>query len=580
MDRGSDGEMKSVSTNMAQGQMQLAMEETVARKDRDVRAIRWLIDNLTEDAEMEKFLSAIPGSFNTDWGTEVWRRVGKHHENEDQSQNGLVARPHRNMTIHQPSSSWSISSALRQIIRLVRNPAPHHRPTHATAITACPPVPHVHLHSATAHIRGGNVIHELSTRVARSVEICKNRKLFSSNDLWRKRTRACIEATASLVCCTNAKLAWFGDVPKLLGDIGGFEKIRELSLSGIDQLFVIRWTCLSLVAIRQVLEDSQGVQIRATRAKDRFADTGNNDAPAGAQRINEALQRARGCLFGIYHKLRVTEDLTEEVIEILRHHESQSQISELEQIDLEANSLTWVDFGIFRMQNAINLHSHQITSQFPGALDDLDWAHVPFSRLVELFQDPRKMQFIRPVQTLKGMCSPATTLRNILEGNGDAEAYRELLKNLEKFPFWFGWQEDEMQRQLWRLEDLSDGGGLGFMVELFFLAFSQLLSTSSSKESHSALYTGTFLAITSDRSNRNPPLGTQSLLLIIAWTRREEFVKGYPAYIVDEFLILLGNILEGQEGPHIDKARQRFESFRLYDSRGFRERVLRVLTRG
>ncbi|KAI0281952.1 hypothetical protein BGY98DRAFT_912920 [Russula aff. rugulosa BPL654] len=54
-DRGSNGEMKSVSTNMAQGQMQLAMEETVARKDRDVRAIQWLIDNLTEDAEMESF---------------------------------------------------------------------------------------------------------------------------------------------------------------------------------------------------------------------------------------------------------------------------------------------------------------------------------------------------------------------------------------------------------------------------------------------------------------------------------------------------------------------------------------------
>ncbi|KAI0265233.1 hypothetical protein BGY98DRAFT_1085723 [Russula aff. rugulosa BPL654] len=55
-----DGEMKSVSANMAQGQMQLAMEETVARKSRDVGATQWLIDNLTEDAEMEKFLSAIP----------------------------------------------------------------------------------------------------------------------------------------------------------------------------------------------------------------------------------------------------------------------------------------------------------------------------------------------------------------------------------------------------------------------------------------------------------------------------------------------------------------------------------------
>ena len=67
-DRGSDGEMKPVSTNMAKGQMQLAMDEMVARKRRDVQAIRWLIDNLTEDAEMEKFLSAIPGSFNTGVG--------------------------------------------------------------------------------------------------------------------------------------------------------------------------------------------------------------------------------------------------------------------------------------------------------------------------------------------------------------------------------------------------------------------------------------------------------------------------------------------------------------------------------
>jgi hypothetical protein len=29
--------------------MQLAMEEVVARKDRDIRTIRWLVDNLTED---------------------------------------------------------------------------------------------------------------------------------------------------------------------------------------------------------------------------------------------------------------------------------------------------------------------------------------------------------------------------------------------------------------------------------------------------------------------------------------------------------------------------------------------------
>jgi Family of unknown function (DUF6535) len=208
-DRGSDGEMKSVNTNMAQGQMQLAMEETVARRCRDVRATRWLIDNLTEDAEMEKFLSAIPGSFNTDWGTEVWKRVGEHHESEDQSQDEPVARPHSDTTTHRPSSSWSIRRVLRPITHLIRKPATRHSPTHAMTRSSVPYPPNVYPDSATAHFQGENVVHELSTRVARSVEICKNRRLFANNDLWQKRTRACIEATALLVCCTNAKLGWF-----------------------------------------------------------------------------------------------------------------------------------------------------------------------------------------------------------------------------------------------------------------------------------------------------------------------------------------------------------------------------------
>src|SRR6266566_4121858 len=137
-----------------------------------------------------------------------------------------------------------------------------------------------------------------------------------------------------------------------------------------------------------------------------------------------------------------------------------------------------------------------------------------------------------------------------------------------------------MQRQLWRLQDLRDGDGLGFTVELFFLALSQLLSTSSSKESHSALYTGTFRAITSDWSKHKDSAATQKLLLDIAMSR-DEFGWQYPAYIVDEFLLLLGNIFEGQTGPHIDNARQQFESFDLYDPRRwFGEKVLEILTSG
>ena len=422
-DRRSDGEIKPVDTNMAQGQMQLAMEETVARKDRDERAIRWLIDNLTEDAEMEKFLSAIPGSFNTDWGTGVWNRVGEHHE-EEQSQDGPDSRPRRDIIA---SSCWSIRSVLRPIIHLVRKPAPHHATTHAATRSPVPHPPNVHPHSTTAHIRGENVVHELSTRVARSVEICKNHKLFADKDLWRKRTRACIETTALLVCCANAKLAWFGDISNLLGDIGSFENIRELSLAGADELFVTRWTCLSLVAIGPILEDGERVQYRTRGTMESFAradKTGNRDALASAQQIDETLQKASDCLFRLFDALPVTEELTGEVKEILRGHES--EISELEQIKIEADYLKVVDDSILYVQNIIYDYSHQAFFQFPGLLDDFDFYQtpIPFSRLVELCRDSRKLQFIRPVEILKTMCSPALTLRNILQGQGDADAYK------------------------------------------------------------------------------------------------------------------------------------------------------------
>jgi len=56
--------MKSVSGTWHRGQMQLAMEETKERIERDARSIRWLVHGLTEEAEMESLVMTIPGSLN------------------------------------------------------------------------------------------------------------------------------------------------------------------------------------------------------------------------------------------------------------------------------------------------------------------------------------------------------------------------------------------------------------------------------------------------------------------------------------------------------------------------------------
>src|SRR5713226_7019072 len=166
-DKGHDGELKAVDTNMAQGRMQLAMEETEAHKGRDVEAIRWLIDNLTQDAEMEKLLSAIPGSFNTDWGAEVWNKVGKRKQGESdgrsQDEPAQSAGPPMNTMVlitqamppvGRPSHIRRIHGAFRPITHLAKKLIPHHSPTSATTYPPISYPPNAHADSATAHIQG------------------------------------------------------------------------------------------------------------------------------------------------------------------------------------------------------------------------------------------------------------------------------------------------------------------------------------------------------------------------------------------------------------------------------------------
>lgn len=78
-----------------------------------------------------------------------------------------------------------------------------------------------------------------------------------------------------------------------------------------------------------------------------------------------------------------------------------------------------------------------------------------------------------------------------------------MLKNLGALVHVPAWQGNLLRLQLWRLQDLCDGGELGFTVELFFLALKQLLSTSArSKQSH---LTG---RSTNTRSERNASFST------------------------------------------------------------------------
>ena len=103
------------------------------------------------------------------------------------------------------------------------------------------------------------------------------------------------------------------------------------------------------------------------------------------------------------------------------------------------------------------------------------------------------------------------------------------------------------------MEDLAGGHGLGSTVELFFIALRQLLSTSLSQDSQSALYVGSFRAITSDSGSHKHCVGTQKVLLDMIMSSHGIFSDfSFPTIITDELFDLLGNVLDEQSSAHID----------------------------
>src|SRR5260370_25681350 len=103
---------------------------------------------MTEEREMEKLVSAIPGSFNTDWGVDVWNEVGKRKQNKS------VDR------------GWALHAGLAELSEGTRY-----------EYFDCPSHTISHRSHFSPNIQGDVVVQELSERVNRSLEICKNRGL-------------------------------------------------------------------------------------------------------------------------------------------------------------------------------------------------------------------------------------------------------------------------------------------------------------------------------------------------------------------------------------------------------------------
>jgi len=510
------GPPEPLSSNMADGQMQLAMEKNDARKGRDERAIRWLVNKLTGDTEMESLASGIPGSFDAKWGVEVWRH--DHAVQRDESNAHNSAGPQAT----QPNPS------------LV-------------------PLP----------VRGV-VVDDLCQRLQRLFETCNHRGSFVNEEEWRKRSRVCVETAASFVLCMDADILSFGGIGKLLSDLGNAENTRDVSATSLNRSFATRWTCLSLVSTRKMLNSSEIRRYAdgALLVLGAFSHEGgfipSETALKNAQKIDGQLAAACGCveeLLRAYNDLEEEDSRVDVVERIFRRHKS-----ELKEIQDEADRMkvVGVDERISHLQKQIDRVTHNLIRQLPGITFDDFSGPVPIGQVFDFLSNPIRPQLVYMSQRLLGLC----TLTQKRSGQG-YQGTIKVLKTVEKtFPAMRAVvrQRRLMERQLWRLQDLSIGGAFGFTLELYFLSLKQILSTYTSPPGEIHIL-GAFKAITSDWDSeqlKNSP-GTLQIILYmacdIAVQNRGIFSNFvYPEYITKELLELFGNMVEGQENCDTDPA--------------------------
>jgi hypothetical protein len=590
-DRASSGSLKAVSSNLSDAQMQLAMEENDDRKGRDVRAIGWLIHNRTEDDEMESFVMTIPGSFTSKWGAEVWRNASLtpndptvRFQNEDPR---ISILPH-----HHSSQHANHPLGFGRFIGMRNANSTPHDITVTQSMARLPingPAPD------DPHAHGDLVIYELCKRVQHLVGTCDNHSIFRNRELWLKRARGCVETAASLMLCADIKPELFGDLGKLLPPLRKTitMEARHIAAPGSDGLFRNRFECLSFLFAKRGISN-QIEPDHARRAIDslsRFGiqadgeQTDNRDADEtalrNARRIDDYFETARQfCVYGLRgaissSEVKMTEEQAREVLS--RDHET--DIAMLERIALVAGDVANIDQAIFEVLHSF---SHGLISYVRGAHFDLrkETEPIHFFNPHSFVEMPMFLpQFVYLHHRLRLLGSYSSKLRDIIDGRGNS-AYEEIVQSLktlwaesDKPTFkWSGIRRRHlMERQLWRLQDLRDGGGFGFWVELFFLTAQQLIVVPLSPDAHSSLTVGTLKTITSNWPQHKHCIATQRVILNLVCDIAIPghgllSDLGFPKYITDELLVLLKNMLEGQSGSHIDEAKKALEDAKLEDA--------------
>ncbi|KAH9979627.1 hypothetical protein BJV74DRAFT_858343 [Russula compacta] len=386
----------------------------------------------------------------------------------------------------------------------------------------------------------------------------------------------------------DADISSFGKIGKLLSDLGSAERTREVSATSLNRSFTTRWTCLSLVATRKMLNSSQiwkyangailtlgAFDQKAKNSTPFESETALRNARKIDEQFAEAWDRVKR-LRQAFNVLGQGDSAGEGIERILREH-----APELQRIRHEAEGMKLVDTRISDLQNQIDKVTHNLTRQLPGVAFDELRGPTPITEVFDFLANPVRSQLTYLSQRLLGLC----TLSQKRSTRGYQETTQVLRSMIPPSPPRTVGQHRLMERQLWRFQDLSVGGAFGFTLELYFLSLKQILSTFTlpPREIHITFYVNTFKAITSDWEKFKDSPGTQQILLnlVCDMAVRDRGIFSnytYPDYITKELLELLGKMVEGQASSYIEDAVKELRDVGWrFGDQGFRDIAYRTI---